>query len=69
MTDQDKMPAHRRTRKRTHRKRCTRTHRKKAHGGFLSNRAIVSIQQDPNDYSPTLLVDKETADKIFESRN
>ena len=64
------MPAHRRTRNRTHRThRKRRTHRKKAHGGFLSNRAIVSIQQDPNDYSPTLLVDKETADKIFESRN
>lgn len=56
----------RQTRRRRQQKRRTRKHR----GGRLGQvpvGAIVSVQADA--YSPRVLVDDETAEKMFESRD
>jgi hypothetical protein len=54
---------------RRYRKRRNRSATRRRRGGRLGSipaGAIVAIQQDA--YSPTMLVDAETAENIFESR-
>ena len=58
----------RRHRRRQRRSRRHTIHRKRGGAlGSIPQGAIVSIQQDP--YSARILVDSETAENVFESRD